>query len=87
MIDEHPIRELRKRHELSQRDLALLLGLTSMQISQYESGALQPSKRVMKRLCPLFAIDEEGLRNDITEWSNQERAALRRKLAKAGNSQ
>lgn len=52
------IKELRKRHSLSQGDLALKLSISQTALSQIETGASNPSKKTIEKLCSEFGIPE-----------------------------
>lgn len=48
------LRELREDHDLSQRKLASLLGLTQPQYNRYEQGYRDPPTDVLIRLADLY---------------------------------
>lgn len=52
---------LRQAHALSQRDLALALGVTPTYISLLESGKKHPSTTLLAKLCTYFRIEAEVL--------------------------
>lgn len=46
--------ELRKRKGMQQKELALLVGVTSATVSEWEHGKKDPSKDRLKKLCEVF---------------------------------
>jgi len=52
------IKQLRKKHQLSQVELAEQSGLTQTALSQIESGARRPSPESLKRLTDFFKVPE-----------------------------
>jgi len=51
------IKELRDKHNLSQRRLARKLGISTKTVSAYETGKCQPSLDVMNALSELFGVN------------------------------
>ena len=52
--------------ELSQEDLALKSGLKQCQISQFETGRLQPYPPQAERLAVVLGIDADDLQKEIS---------------------
>lgn len=53
------IKNGRKRHSLSQDDLAKILGLTRVSISNMENGKQRPQWHSILRLCKISGIKKE----------------------------
>jgi transcriptional regulator with XRE-family HTH domain len=58
VIAVNHIAELRKDAELSQTDLAKILGIAQNTLSQYETGKRTPTKRIITRLADFFHVTE-----------------------------
>lgn len=77
---QNPIKTLRQQRGLTQRELSLLLDLAAMQVSQYEVGALRPSKRVLKALEELFGVDQEELKKQLDAYYESRKQEIKEKL-------
>lgn len=55
------LKELRKSRELSQGDVAKVLGVTRAAVSQYEMGVRKPSYEMMEVLADYFNVDMDYL--------------------------
>lgn len=55
------LRELRKAQDLSQAELAALLGVNQTAVSQWERGATMPSHEMLLRLCGLYRTTADYL--------------------------
>lgn len=51
------LKGLRKKAGLTQHELAVKIGCTSANISQYESGARQPSTKQLKKFADALSVD------------------------------
>ncbi len=69
------IAELRKEHNMTQRDLAEKLGITDRAISKWENGRGLPDVSLMKPLCEILGIN-------VTELLNGERTKEEETLSK-----
>lgn len=47
----------RAEHDLSQRDLAKLLGMTQPQVARLESGEVNPTMETLMRVCGVLGIE------------------------------
>lgn len=67
---------LRENKSLSQKELALLLGVSPSTIGMYESGKRTPDSEMLKRICDFFDISVDYLlgrtnnNNYITDKKN-----------------
>lgn len=59
------LKELRKEHGETQRELAELLGLTDRAIANYETGIREPPLRKLKQLASHFNVSVDELIADI----------------------
>lgn len=50
------IKMLRKKHNLSQKIIAITLGVTPSVVSQWETGIKQPSKDNLKKLAEMYGV-------------------------------
>ncbi|NLB52051.1 MAG: helix-turn-helix transcriptional regulator [Syntrophomonadaceae bacterium] len=58
------LKELRKKAELTQRELAGLLGVAQNTISQWELGEREPDNDTLKSLAKFFGVSTDYLLND-----------------------
>lgn len=72
------IEELRKKHNLTQKALADLIGVTPSAISQYESGIRRPTSSIIPKLAGTFGVspnyilglpEEPKPKNTTTDFS------------------
>ena len=54
----HAIKQVRMHYGLSQIELSSKTGISQTSISQIESGAKNPSKRSVKKICDVLEIPE-----------------------------
>lgn len=55
------LKQLRKRHNMTQGDLSTTLGITRSAISMYEMGTRMPDYDMMKRISDLFNVSMDYL--------------------------
>lgn len=60
-IRENRIRELRKQHKMTMKQLGQVVGLAESTISQYETGKRQPDNETLLRLGEFFDVSVEYL--------------------------
>ena len=77
------IRELRLAKNLSQVDLAKILGVTKQSISNWENDNIQPSVEMLIKLAEIFNVSTDymlGLENsrsiDVSDLSSEEIAHI-----------
>ena len=58
------IQLLRKEAQMSQAELAILLGVSEMTISNYERGEREPSIEMLKRIADIFNVTVDELISD-----------------------
>ncbi len=64
----NPIKKRRVEKRLTQAELALLLGVSQIYISQYETGGLVPSGRHVKRITQILEISPETLNKELHQF-------------------
>ncbi|GAB4446928.1 MAG: hypothetical protein OHK0015_50650 [Chloroflexi bacterium OHK40] len=53
------LKQQRKRHDLTQTELAHLVGCASVTIQRFEQGTLRPSRQIAERMAAIFALAGE----------------------------
>ena len=61
----NPIKRRREEKGLTQVDLALLVGVSQIYISQFETGGLIPSKKHIEKITEILGIDKETLNREL----------------------
>lgn len=77
---ESPIRKHREKQGLKQLDLALLLGVSEMQISHWERPSRIPPETIILKLAEVFKVDPEILTTELVNYLEEKRKDLRRKI-------
>jgi len=75
-----PIKQHREKQGLKQLDLALLLGVSEMQVSHWERPSRIPPDRIIARLAEIFKVDPETLKRGLVSYLEEKREDLRRKV-------
>lgn len=78
----NPIKKRRVEKGLTQVDLALLVGVSQIYISQYEIGGLVPSTRHIKRITQILGISPEALNKELHQFYEARRKELEEKIEK-----
>lgn len=60
-LDTAKVVALRERYVGRQLDLAILVGVTSMTVTRWESGTLQPNPVHFQKLCSVLLVDPDEL--------------------------
>ncbi len=76
------LRELRKKNDKTQKELADFLGITRPAYTAYESGARQPDYETLKKLADYFGVTTDSLlgRNEFTAEKNKIEYALNKDI-------
>ena len=77
------LKKLREARKLSQRAVALGVGISPAQISRYESGERTPTEEVIRRVAIFFGVSADyllGLTDDPSPKSGQLPDYLKEKL-------
>jgi len=78
----NPIKKRRVEKRLTQAELALLVGVSQVYISQFETGGLIPSESQIKKITEILGIDEETLNRELHQFYEARRKELKIKLQK-----
>ncbi|MBA7592194.1 hypothetical protein ES708_34372 [subsurface metagenome] len=76
----NPIKKRRKEKGLTQVDLALLVGVSQIYISQYETGGLIPSVKHAKKITEILGIIPETLDEELHQFYEARRKELEKKM-------
>jgi len=82
----NPIKKRREEKGLTQVDLAIMLGVSQIYISQYETGGLVPSKRHAKRITEILGISPEDLDKELHQFYEARKKELEEKVERAKNN-
>jgi transcriptional regulator with XRE-family HTH domain len=82
----NPIKKRREEKGLTQVYLALLLGLSQIYISQFETGGLVPSKRYIEKITKILGINPETLDKELHQFYEDKRKELEKKVEKKKNN-
>lgn len=52
------VKELRKKNNVQQKELALIIGVAQPTVSEWETGKKDPSGERLKKLAEFFGVDE-----------------------------
>ena len=61
----NPIKKRREEKRLTQADLALLVGVSQVYISQFETGGLNPPESQTKKITEILGISPETLNKEL----------------------
>lgn len=76
----NPIKKRREEKRLTQAELALLVGVSQVYISQFETGGLFPSENQIKKITEILGIDEETLKQELHQFYEDRKKELRKKI-------
>lgn len=76
----NPIKKRRVEKRLTQAELALLLGVSQVYISQFETGGLTPSEIQTKKITEILGIDEETLKQELHQFYEARRKELKKRI-------
>ena len=78
----NPIKKRRVEKRLSQVDLALLVGVSQVYISQFETGGLTPSEKQIKEIAKILNISPGILKKELHQFYEGRKKELRKKMEK-----
>ena len=78
----NPIKKRREEKGLTQVDLALLLGISQMHISHFETGGLIPSESQTKKIAEILGIGPETLNKELHQFYEDRRKELKKRKEK-----
>ena len=76
----NPIKKRREEKGLTQAELALLLDITQIYISQYEIGGLVPSKKMIKKITEILDLDEETFNKELSQFYQDKKKELKKQI-------
>jgi transcriptional regulator with XRE-family HTH domain len=76
----NPIKKRRKEKRLTQVDLALLVGVSQIYISQFETGGLVPSEKYIEKITEILDINPETLNKELYQFYENRRRELRKMI-------
>jgi predicted transcriptional regulator len=78
----NPIKKRRVEKGLTQVDLALMVGISQMYISHFETGGLVPSESNVKKITEILGINPETLDKELHQFYEARRGELEKKMEK-----
>ncbi|MBA7527081.1 hypothetical protein ES705_19255 [subsurface metagenome] len=78
----NPIKKRREEKGLTQVELALLMEVSQVHISQFETGGLIPSESQTKKISKILGISPETLDKELHQFYEARRKELEKKIGK-----
>ena len=78
----NPLKKRREEKGLTQVDLALMVGVSQMYISHFETGGLVPSKNHIKKISKILGISPETLNKELHQFYEARRKELEERMEK-----
>jgi len=76
----NPIKKRRKEKGLTQVDLALLVGVSQIYISHFETGGLVPSDIHVKKITEILGIGPETLNKELHQFYEDRKRELKKRM-------
>ncbi len=76
----NPIKKRREEKGLTQANLALLLGISQIYVSQFETGGLIPSEIQTKKITEILGIGPETLDKELHQFYEARRKELKKRI-------
>jgi transcriptional regulator with XRE-family HTH domain len=76
----NPIKKRRVEKRLTQAELALLLGVSQVYISQFETGGLTPSESQTKKITEILGISPETLNKELYQFYEERKKELKKRI-------
>ena len=76
----NPIKKRREEKGLTQVELALLVGVTQIYISQFETGGVTPSEKHAKKIAEILGVSPETLNKELNQFYEAKKAELRKRI-------
>jgi len=76
----NPIKKRREEKGLTQVDLALLVGVSQVYISQFETGGLIPSESQTKKITEILGIGPETLNKELHQFYEDRKRELKKRM-------
>ena len=80
----NPIKKRRKEKRLTQVDLALLVGVSQIYISHFETGGLVPSDNHVKKITEILGIGPETLNKELHQFYEERKKELKKRMEDRG---
>jgi len=78
----NPIKKRREEKGLTQAELALLVGVSQVYISQFETGGLIPSESQIKKITKILGIDKETLNWELHQFYEDRKKELKKRIGR-----
>jgi len=82
----NPIKKRREEKGLTQVDLALLVGVSQIYISQFETGGLIPSEKHIEKITKILGISPETLDKELHQFYETRKKELKKRMEEGGNA-
>ncbi|MBA7581315.1 helix-turn-helix domain-containing protein [Candidatus Atribacteria bacterium 1244-E10-H5-B2] len=76
----NPIKKRREKKGLTQVELALLMEVSQVHISQFETGGLIPSDNQIKKIAETLGIDPETLNKELHQFYETRKKELKKRM-------
>lgn len=76
----NPIKKRREEKGLTQVELALLVGVTQIYISQFETGGVTPSEKHIEKITEILGISPETLNKELNQFYEAKKEELRKRI-------
>ena len=76
----NPIKKRREEKGLTQVELALLVGVTQIYISQFETGGVTPSEKHIEKITEILGISPETLNKELNQFYEDRKRELRKRI-------
>lgn len=71
MTFQETIQELRAKKNISQKELARMIGVSPVQLSRYENGTIRPRLPILAKLAEVLDVDYQTLSIALTSSSQK----------------
>jgi transcriptional regulator with XRE-family HTH domain len=76
----NPIKKRREEKGLTQVDLALLIGVSQVHISQFETGELISSEVQIKKITEILGLDKETFNKELSQFYQAKKKELKKQI-------
>jgi len=76
----NPIKKRRGEKGLTQANLALLLDVSQIYISQFETGGLIPSESQIKKIIEILYLDKETFNKELSQFYKAKKKELKKQI-------
>jgi transcriptional regulator with XRE-family HTH domain len=80
----NPIKKRREEKKLTQVDLALLVGVSQVYISQFETGGIVPSNIHIKKVTEILGIGPGTLNKELRQFYEDRKKELKKRIEECG---